>query len=144
MDLQDETQFLGEEEGEEETQSSIVTNALQQTTLNLAGSPTTSQSIKSTPTSANCNKKKLAALVPAKEKRMKPEDELLSLAIKRFKEAPKKSEEPKAETEDEVYGKYLAMQIGRIKNEERKEFLKMKIQQLLYEAQFGDSWSQPQ
>ena len=114
MDLQDETHFLGEEEGEEETQSSIVTIALQQTTLNLAGSPTTSQSIKSTPTSANCNKNKLAALVPAKEMRMKPEDELLSLAIKRFKEAPKKSEEPKDQTEDEVYGKYLAMQIGRI------------------------------
>ena len=75
---------------------------------------------------------------------MKSEDELLSLAIKRVKEAPKKSEEPKGQTEDEVYGKYLAMQIGRIKNEERKECLKMKIQQLLYEAQFGDSWSQPQ
>ena len=57
MDLRDETQFLGEVEGEEETQSSIVTNALQQTTLNLAGSSTTSQSIKSTPTAENCNKK---------------------------------------------------------------------------------------
>ena len=43
---------------------------------------------------------------------MKPDDELLSLAIKRFKEVPNKSEEPTFQTEDEVYANILQCRLA--------------------------------
>ena len=144
VDLQEETQCQEEEDFQEESQS-ILGNNTTFTFKSSTPAATPSQS-PCTSSAVNDNKRKLAGIVPPKQKRMKAEDELLSLAVKRFKEvSSKKAEQPKVEkveTEDEIYAKYLAVQIGKIKHEQTKEYIKMKVQQLIFEAQFGQSFNQ--
>ncbi|XP_014675550.1 PREDICTED: uncharacterized protein LOC106815586 [Priapulus caudatus] len=97
-----------EDDYEEETQSSL-REAPSPTPSTASGLST--PTMKKTPKSA---KRKRSGIIPPKGKRTNPE----------------------VEKDDEVFGKYIAMQLSKINDEETKEMVKMRLQRVIYEGRY--------
>ncbi|XP_014672099.1 PREDICTED: uncharacterized protein LOC106812679 [Priapulus caudatus] len=136
-----------EQEETEESQS-LMRKALSPTPstasrVSTASHPCSALIMKDTSKTAKC---KLSGLIAPKTKRTKPADELLKQAVKFFKDCHGSKLESHtvlkqhAETEDEVFVKYITMQLAKIKDERTKGIVKMRIQQVIYEGQFPQGY----
>ena len=63
------------------------------------------------------------------------EDLALDTAIKVL--ADVKNSTPKEVDEDDVFGNHVAFSLRKVKDARNKEYAKMKMQEILYQAQFG-------
>ena len=78
----------------------------------------------------------------AKKISKKMEDTVLEKSLEVLEDVSNKRKMKPAEDGDTIFGKHVCQSLKDIKDKRSKELVKLKIQQLLFEAQFGNNNSQ--
>ena len=70
-------------------------------------------------------------------KKLKPEDELIRAATEALKHANSPAQPTVVEDDEDIFGKHVANELRLITDMRSKQLTKLKIQSILFEAQFG-------
>ena len=115
--------------------SELDTSTQGETQLSSTQPPSTSASLAEKSTVPTVKRKAASRL--QMKKKLRGDENLITEATKALKVISSGQSTQRQDDEDDVYGKYVANEMRSIKNIRDKQYLKIKMQELLYAAQTG-------